>query len=54
MPIGQIRCAYCSFTAIHPTQMEEHREEVHDNEIERFKERENERDSLRRYKENRY
>ena len=52
MPIGQIKCAYCDFIANHPAEMEEHRDEVHDSEIDRFLEKEHERDSIRRYKKN--
>jgi hypothetical protein len=52
MPIGRIRCAYCSFEAVHPTEMEYHREDEHGDEIEKNSGVEIERNSLRRHKKN--
>ncbi len=54
MPIGKIRCAYCSYVANHPIDMENHREDEHEDIIESILDRENERDSIRRHKENNY
>lgn len=54
MTIGTIQCAYCDFIATHPTEMEEHRDDVHGDDIEAFKDKENERYTLRRHKANNY
>ncbi len=50
--IGSIKCAYCDFVANHPIQMDNHREDVHEDEIEKIKDREIERSIIRRHKEN--
>lgn len=49
--LREIRCAYCTYSAATLDEMDDHKRLIHSDEREELEKKENERNSLRRYKE---